>query len=322
MLLHKIWLAPFAIAALAPASAASQTPAAPPPQGSIAPQVEILDFAIDRTERMTVPVSVAGTGPYPFIVDTGAERTVIARDLARKLGLDAGRTAVMHSMTEVSSVETVVIPSLQVSSQKVTDIHAPALARVDLGAAGMLGVDSLQDHRVVLDFKEGTMTVSPSAKREPRWKGDEIVVTARRRFGQLILADAKIDGDKVYVIVDTGAQLSVGNAALRRKLLGRAPKDPNKMVEMRSVTGGSMFAEWSVIDSISIGGLDVNDLPVAFADAHPFKKLGLEKKPALLLGMDALRLFDRVSVDFASKKVRFLLPDEAGRDRDIMLAMR
>ena len=38
-----------------------------------------------------MPVTIADAGPYPFVVDTGAERTVISRQLAQTLGLPAGR---------------------------------------------------------------------------------------------------------------------------------------------------------------------------------------------------------------------------------------
>ena len=185
----------------------------------------------------------------------------------------------------------------------------------------MLGVDTLQSQRVVLDFKAGTMTVTPSTRREQHWDGDTIVVTARRKAGHLILTDASIDGEKVRVIIDTGAQVSVGNTALRHRLLGRSPRKPPRQVTMTSVTGDPIEAEYTTIREIKIGGLDMRDVPVAFADAQPFKTLGLQRKPALLLGMDALRLFDRVSVDFASRKVRFLMPDGAGRDDGTRLAM-
>jgi hypothetical protein len=47
---------------------------------------------------------------------------------------------------------------------------------------------------------------------------------------------------------------------------------------------------------------------LAFADAHPFKLFELEKKPSMLLGMESLRAFQRVSVDFASRKIKFLMP--------------
>jgi hypothetical protein len=39
--------------------------------------------------------------------------------------------------------------------------------------------------------------------------------------------------------------------------------------------------------------------------------LKLNARPAILLGMDALKLFDRVVIDFANRRVGFDLPDSA-----------
>ena len=72
-----------------------------------------------------------------------------------------------------------------------------------------------------------------------------------------------------------------------------------------------MIAEYAIARRIRIGGVDIVDLPIAFADVHPFRQLELTDRPALLLGMDALQLFDRVSVDFANRRVRVLLDDGA-----------
>ena len=49
----------------------------------------VQEFAIDRSERMTVQVQVNGSTAVPFIVDTGSERTVIANDLAKRLLLES-----------------------------------------------------------------------------------------------------------------------------------------------------------------------------------------------------------------------------------------
>ena len=54
---------------------------------------------------------------------------------------------------------------------------------------------------------------------------------------------------------------------------------------------------------------------MAVADAAPFKRFGLTDQPALLLGMDALRLFDQVQIDFANRQIRFSLPDTRGVGR-------
>lgn len=295
----------------------AQVPGPPPAPADIA---EVLAFERDKAMRMTVPVTIDGQGPYRFLVDTGAERTVISRELARSLDLAGGADVRLHSMSEASNVGTFVIPRLKVSSKDVTGISALGLSQSNLGADGMLGVDSLKFQRVVFDFKGQTMTVSPSFKTKEKYDRDAIVVTARSLFGRLILADATADGEKVWVIVDTGSQASIGNEALRRKLAKRGRLDPTIPMELVSVTGGLITANVATIDGLTIGGVTFEDLPIAFADVHPFHKLGLTNRPALLLGMNAMKAFDRVSIDFANRKVRFVLPDSSSRADETRLA--
>lgn len=280
---------------------------------------ETLGYRADINDRMTVPVSIGDRGPYRFVVDTGAERTVISRELASELDLSPGRTATVHSMSEVSQIETVVIPGLRIGGRTVADISAPALSRVNLGASGMLGVDSLQRQRVVFNFARQEMTISPSRVVEERWPAGEIVVTGRRLYGRLVLVDASVDGQRVWVIIDTGAQVSVGNLALRRALERRRRLGPTYPIELISITGGRISADYGATRRIQIGGLDINYLRLAFADVHPFRALHLTDRPAILLGMDALQLFDRVSVDFANRRVRVLLDDRSGME-DVRVA--
>ena len=191
------------LAALAAPGAAQETAppdiAAPPPAATPDPldqqQAETLGTGWDINDRMTVGVSIDGRGPYPFIIDTGAERTVISSELARTLALRPGRTATVHSMSEVSQIATVVIPALRVGNRSVEQIHAPALSRANLGASGILGVDTLQRERVTFDFRRRQMTVTPSRAREERWPDQNtVVVTGRSLYGRLVLVDASVDG--------------------------------------------------------------------------------------------------------------------------------
>jgi predicted aspartyl protease len=297
-------------ASVPPVSLDSPPPvaAAPPPDQAVP---ETIAVETDYTARMTVPVSIGGRGPYGFVVDTGSERTVISRELAERLELDPGNIATMYSMTEVSQVGTVVIPELEVGRRTVSEIHAPALSRRNLGAEGLLGVDSLQSQRVELDFVRQEMKVVPARRREERWGGETIVVTARSRYGHLMLVDASFDGQRVYVIVDTGSQVTVGNNALRRQLQRRGRLGPLQPIELVSVTGNVINAEYGIARELRLGDAGITNLPVAFAEVYPFEHLDLTDRPALMLGMDALQLFDRVSFDFANRRVRFLVPDPA-----------
>jgi predicted aspartyl protease len=273
-----------------------------------ATQATDLRFKTDQYDRMTVPVRVSGQGPYRFLIDTGADRTAISSTLARQLRLEGRKDVKLHSVTGVSQIETTRVPMLDMTAKKVRNIDAALLEAEHMGADGILGLDSLRSQRVLFDFKKQMLTVVPA---EARVKDDRdtIVVTARVRNGRLILSQATAEGTPLTLVVDTGAQVSIGNAALLRKLSRRSVKSTGQ-IALHSVTGEKLMGEYMIVRRLTIGGITLKDLPIVFADSHAFGRLGLESKPALFLGMNALRGFDKVSIDFHRKKLKVVLPEE------------
>lgn len=269
-------------------------------------QTEDVRLKRDAHDRMTVSIKVGGSGPYDFLVDTGSERTVISRALADRLGLVTGERTMMRSVLGSMVVSTVNIPSIVVSRRDLTVSNAPALDAAHIGADGMLGVDTLIAQRVMFDFKRKTMSISPSRAPQERVDADTIVVEARRVHGRLLFTNAMVNGRSVVVVIDTGSQITIGNAALRSRMLGR--RTPRETVEIETIAGEKAFAHLGQVRSLEIGGIMLKDMKIAFTDAPVFRQLDLENRPALLLGMNAMRAFDRVSIDFATRQVRFVMP--------------
>ncbi len=271
---------------------------------------ELLDFG-DTNDRMTVPVTIGAGGPYHFIVDTGAQRTVISRELAGRLGLAPGPMVHLTSMSGTSNVGTFVIPAISVGALGGESIEAPAIESRYLGAPGLLGLDTLQNHLVTIDFARQQMTVTPSTaqRRAPPLQEGEVVVHARSLLGQLVVTDAYYNGRRIQVIVDTGSAVTMGNMALRRAV-ARTTRDMQS-ISLQGVTGEVLVADYTQVSQIKVAGLDFNNLPIAFADAEPFKRFNLIKRPALMLGMDALKMFRRVQIDFPNRTLRLLLPKDA-----------
>ena len=264
-------------------------------------------------DRVSIPIHIGGKGPWNFIVDTGSQRTVISRDLAEQLALPARRSVTVVSMAGRSETRTVAIPQLGYGDATIDDIEAPVLEAGHLGAAGLLGLDSLHSKRLLLNFRTGRMEIGSS---RPKWRDpDAIIVEARRRKGQLILLHSDANGLKVNIILDTGTHLSVGNLALRDKLIAKKRAPAMSEVSLLSVTGGTLTGQLGRIGRIRMGPIALTDLPVMFADAQPFRELGLQDKPTLLLGIQALKMFDRVAIDFGRGKVDFLMPDGSALDR-------
>lgn len=255
--------------------------------------------------RMTVEVLVNGRGPYRFLVDSGADSSVVGLRIARDLSLPIGTPVILNSMTATSRVDRVMVDALTLGPSTIRDLEVPALDEGDMGGAGMIGIDALVQQRLMMDFEKRVIKVE-DARQPAKWIAGEIVVTARRRRGQLILTEIKAAGLPIEAVVDTGSEITIGNLALRDILI-RGNRDKFIVVDVTGVTGVTVKLQLARIGELQLGKVTLRNLPIAFADVPPFKVFGLSDQPALLLGTDLLETFRRVSLDFRARKVRFQL---------------
>ncbi|MBL8658090.1 MAG: aspartyl protease family protein [Altererythrobacter sp.] len=255
--------------------------------------------------RMTVAVRINGAGPYRFVVDSGADTSVVGERIAQALKLPLGRRVILNSITDSQIVDRVLVDEIELGPTRVTDLELPVLKERDLGGEGMLGLDALTEQRLMLDFEKRTIAVDDARDPLPREDG-VIVVTARLRKGQLILTEVRAGTVPIEAVVDTGSQITIGNTALRDRLLRRDPKS-FKEIEISGVTGTVSKLQLARIARLKLGSVILHNVPVAFADVPPFEVFGIHERPSLLLGTDIMETFRRVSLDFRHRKVRFQL---------------
>ncbi|GGB24335.1 hypothetical protein GCM10011380_12350 [Sphingomonas metalli] len=307
-------------AAASPVAATASPPAlAPSALGGMAGPAEASaagpsdEWLLEQAEtRMTVPVSIGDRGAWPFVIDTGAERTVVSHELAASLALAPGRTLRVTTMAGTAPTPTALVPMLRVSKLTPSNIEAPLYARRNLGASGLLGLDALQGHKVEIDFADDRMTLIPSTKRSRVMAQgrDEIVVVARSLFGQLIVTDARWRGRRISVVIDTGSAVTIANSAFLKLIRsgGTRAAEPLGNWNLIAATGEAVPVAGYRLDNLEIGRMALSDLPVAVADVAPFARFGLVKRPALMLGMDTLRSFKEVEIDFPNRAIRFTVP--------------
>ncbi|MEA3009870.1 MAG: hypothetical protein QOJ91_1562 [Sphingomonadales bacterium] len=255
--------------------------------------------------RLSVEVRVNGRGPYQFVVDSGADTSVVGLRIARDLQLPLGTPVTLNNMTDRNIVDRVHVDSLSLGPSTIRDLQLPALRETDLGGAGMIGIDALARQRLMLDFEQRLIRIEDASKPVKALPGD-IVVTARLHRGQLILTRVKAGSLSLDAVIDTGSQITIGNSALRRKLV-RSRLNRLTTVSATGVTGTTVKLQLAQIGELRLGSVVLRNVPMAFADVPPFEVFGLADKPALLLGTDLLETFRRVSLDFRARKVRFQL---------------
>jgi predicted aspartyl protease len=310
------------LAALAGAGTAAQAPriskpkpAPPTPSQMPALPPAVIDDALDIggedvnarkvSTRLTVETRVNGRGPYRFVVDSGADTSVVGLRIARDLQLPLGTPVILNNMTSRSVVDRVKVAELALGPSRIHNLELPALREVDLGGDGMIGIDALVQQRLMMDFEKRVIRVE-DARRPQRSLPGDIVITARRHRGQLILTQVRASGFPLDAVIDTGSEITIGNHALRDKLIRRG-RDKFFTVSATGVTGVTVELQLTRIRELELGPITLRDVPIAFADLPPFEVFGISKEPALLLGTDILEAFRRVSLDFRARKVRFQL---------------
>ncbi|MBX7483617.1 aspartyl protease family protein [Qipengyuania sp. 6D47A] len=264
-------------------------------------EIEARKFA----SRLTVETYVNGEGPFRFVVDSGADTSVVGERLAGRLSLPSGDAVLLHGVTESRVVDSVIVESLRLGPTTTTDLELPVLDERDLGGDGMIGLDALVEQRLMMDFDERIITVDDAFTPAP-FNDRMIVVKGRLDRGQLILAEVEVDRLDVEAVVDTGSEITIGNTALRDRLkLRRA--DRLRKIKVYGVTGAMMEVDFAVVKKLKLGPIQLYNVPIAFADIPPFEVLGMQDEPSLLLGTDLMENFRRVSLDFKDRKARFQL---------------
>lgn len=293
---------------------ATPTPGSTAPPGAVPPVEEappiFLDTALDAIDRMTVEVFINGQGPFAFVVDTGADRSALSTTLAAKLGLEQGPNVMLHGVGGSALTPTAKVPLMVAGEARMKDAELPVLTPERLGVDGLLGVDMLENRNVIMDFNRKRLEVRRSNSLSGMLPSSrEVSVLADARFGRLAVANARVSGVRCVAFIDSGSGASMGNMALAEaiKLRVRRKPEPAMAVRLIGAAGEATVGELRVVRSIELGALRMTNLPLVLADLHIFDVWNLNSRPAVLLGVDVLRMFARVELDFGADRVKFRL---------------
>ena len=255
---------------------------------------------------LAVPVTINDQGPYAFAIDSAANASVIAEDLAVRLGLaDAGELT-MHTVAASEQAATVRAPRLRTGALDVRDARLVVGGRANMdGLDGLLGTDLLAGLRLVLSFR-GRTRVSVTRPRRGRERAlDGLLLDARapmtgqQRFNGLLLIDALARTTRCKVIVDTGARMTIINSALAAQANAQpmALPDGSSQSLVLSPTGRGAMTQAMVLPELQLGGVRLTRISVLVGDLHTFAVWGLADEPAMLMGVDLLGLFQTVTID-------------------------
>ena len=260
----------------------------------------------DRSGRVVAAVTLDGKGPFRFLVDSGADASMISPRLIPLLQHHLNRDSVMQvdGATGNQLLPWVTIDRLQAGEVVERSVRMPLVAGDVLqGLDGVLGMAGFGAKMVEVDFAHNRVWIANSEKSVgPGF----LVIPAVRTEGGLLQVSARIGGVPVAVIIDTGASNTLGNAALRSALLRQMSQEaaPARVfgVTRQVAPGGSIPSP-----TITLGPIAIQRLHIVYSRVAIFKLWNLESHPAAIVGMDVLGSVSALVLDYGRARV-LLLP--------------
>ena len=276
-------------------------------------RIEALDeplFAVptqrDRIGRILAPVMINGKGPFRLIIDTGANHSTMAPHLAQKLGLIAtpDNDRIVRGVTGSARVPAVLVDKLEAGMMVVEQAYVPVIGTtMTADADGILGVAGLRNARIIVDFRNDKVSITRSRPRD--YGGEFMIIEAGRMPDGTLVVDASVRGVRARAVIDTGAERTLGNLALREAVRAkRRDRGPPRATDVYGATPEVYQGESVYAPSIRLGEVTVTGVDIIYGDFPIFEAWDLHERPAMLIGMDILGVADTLVIDFSRMQVR------------------
>lgn len=263
--------------------------------------------------QVIAPVMIDGKGPFRFLMDTGANGSVVSTGLVRALGLRPVQTVneQVEGTTGTARLPCVAVASMRIGNIVKRNLRLPVSDSPLLrGLDGILGMAGFGAARVTIDFQGNRVAIGRSEPGVPLRQGF-LDIPAQRTPGGLLMIPGHVGSVAVNAVIDTGSEGTIGNDALRQALLREITK---KTIETtiygvtRQVSKGGVAAA----PPIYLGPVAIQHLAIVYSDIPIFKDWNLDKGPALLVGMNVLGTVDALVLDYSRARVEILPNTAAG----------
>lgn len=245
----------------------------------------------DQFGRPMVSTHINGKGPLPFIIDTGASKSVVYRSLTALVNLQAKPNESKRIITATGYKRVLVYPveDFYVLGRTLNVDETVALPDIiGSDAKGLIGVDMLADLALYLDMAEGKALILSPDRAEERFGHWSKVQGRPVAYGSLAL-NVTISGVDIPVIVDTGASDTVMNTAGEKAVTRGDNSGITTEIITASISGGQSATFTSLrVPDFKIGSYEAQNMRLVVSDIPIFTLLGAREVPAIILGIDVL----------------------------------
>ena len=250
------------------------------------------EFRLGHHGEPLVSVRANQAGPFVFILDTGSTNTVVADDVAVRLGLPVVAKATVRTSVGEALRPVARIDHLSMGEVTATGVFASVVARQALDPSGridgVIGQDVLADRRYTIDYEHRRMLWDEETARG----APEAWLPLRLEDGRFVV-DIPAGGTTVTFVPDSGAEALVLYGGGERSALANGRGAP---VVVETLTG-KRLAERVFVPELRLGLATLRDVPAVVFGREDHATSACE-------GLLPLRYFRRVTLDGPGRRLK------------------
>jgi hypothetical protein len=259
--------------------------------------------------HLVVPALVNDKGPYPFILDTGADATGVYQWFAEAQHLKPGKSVTIGGMTGSVDVPTYHLDSVSVDGQALSNIDADGLPnRHDVEIeAGAVGNDLMDGTITVFDFpcKRVEIHAKPFDVTKVLTRSAQKMLAGTVENGTQLTLHVRVRGVEGVAILDTGSSDTRINTLFAHAAgIDPAAKEFRDAEPIFGVNSKAMPSRKGPIGIVTFAGISAPEAEARVMDLAAFKEWGVGDQPAMILGLDLMQ-GHRLIYDHAAKTFWF-----------------
>lgn len=198
-----------------------------------------LRLRLVQRSQIIVPVQINSTGPYDFLVDTGAQISTVDPSLASELHLKVLGTTGVVGVASQARTSLAQLDLLEAGPEAMTNLYVvvqnlSSLQAADRNIRGILGGNFLRQFDLLIDYPHSMLCLDDKKAMQPKVKGDHVALISvpPPNSGTLstepLVVEANLSGASVHkkrLLLDSGSNVPLLYDAgpVVRQIAGTAP---------------------------------------------------------------------------------------------------
>ncbi|MDR3447487.1 pepsin/retropepsin-like aspartic protease family protein [Dyella sp.] len=259
--------------------------------------------------HLLVPAFIDGKGPYPVILDTGADISGVYAWFAKQQHLTPGPSEVIDGMTGSANIPTYALKRIEVDGRALVNVTVDSYPdRHDVERqVGVVGNDLMDGSVAVFDFPCSQVHIWPkpvdmATLLSPKARMLQAGVV---KNGTQLTFDVTVHGVHGVAVLDTGSRdTRINSLFVRAAGLDPASSAFHDSETIYGANSKGMPSRKGPIGTVGFAGLEASNVQARVMDLPVFNTFGIGNGPAMIFGLDIMQGY-RLVYDHDAKRFWF-----------------